>query len=66
MIPVHEAWQSFEPVAVTGQATGFQVPINQAVVDAYLSELDSFVNREISEQAEELVQRIVKGGVRNI
>lgn len=60
-IPVHQAWQEYEPVQLPG-GMEMAMPERDAVVSAYLQEVVKFVDREISPRVARLQQDIKKSG----
>jgi len=59
--PVHAAWQEYEPVGLPGSST-IVLPERNAIVDAYLREVDRFVDHEIAPQVARLEKEIQKSG----
>lgn len=57
-----ESWSHYEPVALPGAPAQVRIPEEQAVVDAYLQEVNRFVEREIYPQVEELQKGIEESG----
>lgn len=60
-IPVHQAWQEYEPVQLPGSRE-MELPGRDAVVSAFLQEVVKFVDREITPRVTRLQEEIRKSG----
>jgi hypothetical protein len=60
-IPVHEAWQEYEPVQLPG-GREITLPGKDAIVSAFLQEVVKFVDREITPRVARLQEDIRKNG----
>jgi len=45
--PVHEAWQTYEPVAIPGAALSLVFPEREMIIQSYQENLDLFISREL-------------------
>ena len=52
--PTHESWKIYEPVGFSGTVTDIVLPEESMVVKAFLEELESFIDREISSRVGEI------------
>jgi len=57
--PVHEAWQTFEPVGLPGDAS-IALPSEETILEHYVAEHAAYVEREIFPQVEELESAITQ------
>jgi tetratricopeptide (TPR) repeat protein len=66
--PVRSSWQYYEPVGLPGSEIKIELPLPRDVVQAFRSELDLFISRELQPQVEKLKKDIerTKGAVRYI
>jgi tetratricopeptide (TPR) repeat protein len=60
-IPVHQAWQEYEPVQLPG-VKDITLPAKDAIVSAFLQEVVKFVDREITPRVTRLQDEIKKSG----
>ena len=60
-IPVHQAWQEYEPVQLPG-GKDMELPGKDAIVSAFLQEVVKFVDREITPRVTRLQDEIKKNG----
>ena len=60
-IPVHQAWQEYEPVQLPG-GRDMAMPGKDAIVSAFLQEVVKFVDREITPRVTRLQEEIKKSG----
>ena len=49
---IHSAWETFEPVAMPGNALSLIFPSTDAIMASYRTNLDEFVDREVEEKAD--------------
>ena len=45
--PIHEAWQTYEPVAIPGAALSLVFPEREMIIESYVENLEIFIDREI-------------------
>jgi len=57
MIPLEEAWKTYEPVGFTG-GSGLSLPAEDAVVSAYLKEVMKYIDRDLYPQTRRLEEQI--------
>jgi hypothetical protein len=56
--PLHEAWTLYEPVGFSSEVQEIRLPESDSFTDAYIREVDKFVDREIYDRVETYKQRI--------
>ena len=56
--PIQEAWQDYEPVGLPGDAERIDLPHISEIETLYTSELDKFIQREITPKVNELKESI--------
>jgi hypothetical protein len=59
---VHDAWETYEPVGLPGAGTGIVIPNMSNVMNMYVRELRTYIDREISIQVVTLQEEIKKSG----
>jgi len=62
--PIHNAWETFQPVGFTGGTLSLLFPSADSVVQSYKTNLDAFVAQEIQSKVESFESMIKKGGER--
>ncbi len=62
LLPIHEAWAVYEPVAFTKESGTLAIPDKDRVVAAYLEELVRFIDREIYPQVTKMREEIQRSG----
>lgn len=58
LLPIHEAWRTYEPVAFPVADYEIVPPPREELVASFTAELDRFVSREIAELEQTLVARL--------
>jgi tetratricopeptide (TPR) repeat protein len=58
--PLHDAWQSYEPVGLPGAEVTVQLPPSEKIVTAYQEEVAKFIDQEISPRVASLENQITK------
>jgi len=59
-IPVREAWQSYEPVGLPGEAENIGLPDSSQLAARYMQEVTRFVEREVAPQVSQLQGEIAR------
>jgi len=59
--PIHEAWQTYEPVGLTGIGQGVTVPAAGEIAASYQSEIEKFVDMETTVRVARIQSDIKKG-----
>jgi tetratricopeptide (TPR) repeat protein len=62
LFPLHEAWQTYEPVGFSGDPASIEMPDEKRLLRVYLDEVREFVQREISPRVSRLEQQIRASG----
>ena len=60
--PVHEAWETYEPVAIPGAALSLVFPEKEMIIQSYEENLELFIDREIQPKVSDYQDRISSGG----
>ena len=60
--PLHEAWQTYEPVGLPGNALALIYPSADDIIGSYNDALNQFVDREIADKIEDYTDRISRRG----
>jgi hypothetical protein len=60
--PIHEAWKIYEPVGLTGARYDVAVPSNEKILNAYLQEVITFIDREIYPKLAKIQAEIKRTG----
>lgn len=60
--PIHEAWKLYEPVGLPGDSYYVTMPSNEKILNAYLQEIITFIDREIYPQLAKIQSEIKKTG----
>ncbi len=58
LVPIHEAWELYEPVGISGVDRGTVYPESKEIITRYNAEMEKFVTREIHERVLELQEKI--------
>jgi len=58
--PIRSAWQQYEPVGLPGSNSAITIPLRQDVINAFHSELSSFISSELEPQLELINSEIQK------
>ncbi len=58
LFPIHEAWSEFEPVGLTGAASGLQFPDQDEIMETFDRVIVRFVEKEIADKVETYERRI--------
>jgi tetratricopeptide (TPR) repeat protein len=61
-LPVHEAWELYEPVGFSGEVGALALPAEDTVVSAYLQEVMKFIEAELYPRVSRLEQQIEDSG----
>jgi hypothetical protein len=60
LYPVHEAWQKYESVGLSGAALGITPPDMGRVAEVFSAEVEKFVSTEIAAEETALVANVIK------
>ncbi|TFG62049.1 MAG: tetratricopeptide repeat protein [Spirochaetales bacterium] len=58
IFPIHEAWQSYEPVGLPDARISLTAPASDDILERYTKAVNRFVEREIADKVAELEERI--------
>ncbi len=58
LIPVREAWETYEPVAFTGKPLSKPYPESRDIVNSFTSEVQKFLDLELYPRVEKLAKKI--------
>ncbi len=61
-LPIHEAWELYEPVGFSGEVGALALPAEDTVVSAYLQEVMKFIEAELYPRVSRLEQQIEDSG----
>jgi tetratricopeptide (TPR) repeat protein len=58
LFPVHQAWSVYEAVGIQDSGAAPQVPGREEIAAAYLTEMESFIDREIGDRVKSFEKKI--------